>query len=412
MLIFFSGCAVKVERPLERPPEKPVAIPEEKALPKKTKTPLSLIQAESAPSFNDDLDIDSLVIAVERSIQYYNGRAGNNSYQMGSEQISGKRLRESLLLFMEIMAGTEPSEVKQRRLIEEFDIYKATGIDNKGFLLFTGYFEPIMDGSRERTERFRYPIYKTPDETVVVNLGKFNSKYGNDRIVGRLKGKEVIPHFSRAEIDGNPSPLAGRNLELLWVDDPITLFFLHIQGSGKIRLPDGNFVQISYEQYNGHPYRSIARYLLDKGKLTPAEVTHQNLKKYLRNNPDELSDILNFNESYVFFRFVEKGPIGALGLTLTSGRSIATDLDLFPKGALAFIRLRKPLFDENGNIKKWESFSRFVLNQDTGGVIKGPGRVDLFCGTGDDAELIAGSLKERGELYFLVKKSSGLPLSD
>jgi membrane-bound lytic murein transglycosylase A len=188
------------------------------------------------------------------------------------------------------------------------------------------------------------------------------------------------------------------------VNDPIDLFFMHIQGSGKIRLPDGNVMQVSYAQKNGHPYRSIGRYLLDKEKLTSSEMTHQSIKKYLREHPEELSDILNYNKSYVFFRIVENGPIGALGLTLTSGRSIATDLDLFPKGALAFVRLRKPVFDKNGNIKTWEIFSRFVLNQDTGGVIKGPGRVDLFCGTGSDAEMLAGSLKENGELYFLVKK--------
>jgi membrane-bound lytic murein transglycosylase A len=130
------------------------------------------------------------------------------------------------------------------------------------------------------------------------------------------------------------------------------------------------------------------------------------VKRYLREHPDELSEILNHNESFIFFRIVDNGPIGALGLPLTSGRSIATDLDLFPKGALAFIKLRKPSFNKNGNIESWKTFSRFVLNQDTGGVIKGPGRVDLFCGTGHEAEMVAGSLKENGELYFLVKKKN------
>jgi membrane-bound lytic murein transglycosylase A len=188
------------------------------------------------------------------------------------------------------------------------------------------------------------------------------------------------------------------------VNDPIELFFLHIQGSGKVRLQDGKYMQVSYAQSNGHPNRMIGRYLLDKGKLSSKELTHKSIKKYLKEHPEEISDIFNYNESYVFFRSVSDGPEGALGLTLTAGRSIATDLDLFPRGALAFIRLRKPVFDKEGNIKTWESFSRFVLNQDTGGLIKGPGRVDLFCGTGPDAEMLAGSLKERGELLFLVKK--------
>jgi membrane-bound lytic murein transglycosylase A len=145
--------------------------------------------------------------------------------------------------------------------------------------------------------------------------------------------------------------------------------------------------------------------VLFRSNLSQAETSHQSLKKYLREHTDDLSEIFGYNESYIFFRIVEYGPIGALGLTLTAGRSIATDLDLFPRGAPAFIRLRKPVFDENGNIKTWESFSRFVLNQDTGGVIKGAGRVDLFCGTGAGAEMMAGSLKEQGELFFLVKKN-------
>ncbi|MGZ3578720.1 MAG: murein transglycosylase A, partial [Syntrophales bacterium] len=276
---------------------------------------------------------------------------------------------------------------------------------------FTGYFEPIIEGSLERTERYSHPIYRTPDDTVVANLRKFDRKYKNEKLVGRLSNGELIPYFTRADIE-EKGTLAGRNLELVWIMDPIDIFFLHIQGSGKIRLPDGSFTQVSFAQSNGRPYRSIGRYLLDKGKLTAGEISHQSIKKYLREHPEELSGIFNYNESYVFFRIVENGPIGALGLTLTSGRSIATDLELFPKGALAFIRLRKPVFEKDGNIRSWETFSRFVLNQDTGGVIKGPGRVDLFCGTGSDAEMLAGSLKENGELYFLVKKKvsrAGVP---
>ena len=258
-----------------------------------------------------------------------------------------------------------------------------------------------------RSDEYKYPIYKTPDDIVVANLGKFSEKYKNEKIVGRLKGSELVPYFNRADIE-EAGVLKGRNLELIWVNDPVDLFFMHMQGSGKIKLTDGRSVQVSYAQTNGRPNR-MARYLLDKGKLSKSEMTHVYIKKYMREHPEELSDIFNYNESYVFFRVVENGPVGALGLTLTPGRSIATDLDLFPRGALAFIRLRKPVFEQDGNIKSWRTFSRFVLNQDTGGVIKGPGRVDLFCGTGSDAEMLAGSLKEAGELYFLVKKKETRP---
>jgi len=388
VLSIISGCALGLWKPAEKPP------------------PLVLIPAKKVPPLIDDLDQDSLATAIERSLQYYETIAGNNINGLGDGQVTGKELGESLLLFREIFYSSDSDEIKQKKILNAFDIYRATGLDGEGRVLFTGYFESVLEGSLERTDEYIYPIYSTPDDTIVVNLGKFNKKYLNEKIIGRLKNGEVIPHFTRADIEDEES-LSGRNLELAWVDDPIDLFFLHIQGSGKIRLPDGNFMQVSYAQSNGRPYRSIGKYLIEKGKIAASEISHQSVKKYLREHPYELSDILNYNESYVFFRVVENGPIGALGLTLTSGRSIATDLALFPKGALAFIRLRKPVFDENGNINAWENFSRFVLNQDTGGVIKGPGRVDLFCGTGSEAELLAGSLKENGELYFLVKKKIG-----
>jgi membrane-bound lytic murein transglycosylase A len=383
-----TGCALIIGKPIEKPTP-----------------PLVLIPTKKAPSLVDDLDHESLVVAIERSLQYYERNAGNDTYRVGGGLVTGKELRESLLLFREIISGADSDEVKQKKILNAFDVYRATGLDHEGRVLFTGYFESVLEGSLERTDEYRYPIYRTPDDTVVVNLGKFNKKYLNEKIVGRLKNGEVIPHFTREDIEEEGS-LEGRNLELAWINDPIDIFFLHIQGSGKIILPDGKFIQVSYAQSNGRPYRSIGKYLIDSEKLTSSEISHQSLKKYLRERQDELSDILNYNESYVFFHIVENGPVGALGLTLTSGRSIATDLVLFPKGALAFIRLRKPVFDENGNIKTWENFSRFVLNQDTGGVIKGPGRVDLFCGTGSEAEMMAGSLKENGELYFLVKTKS------
>jgi membrane-bound lytic murein transglycosylase A len=384
------GCAAKIEKPVEKPVEKP-------------QPSLVLIPPENIPVLVDDLHWQSIEAAIGKSIRYYEAVMENITYRLGDDRFSAKELKESLLMFQEIIGSSASDEMKQKKLKESFDIYKASGSDGRGAVLFTGYFEPVMEGSLERTEESQHPIYRTPDDTVVVNLGKFGNKYKNDKIVGRLKNRELIPYFTRADIEGSGS-LKGKKLELVWVNDPIDLFFLHIQGSGKIKLPDGRFMQVSYAQSNGRPYRSIARYLLDQGKLSLKETTHQMLKKYLREHPDELSDILNYNESYVFFRVVEDGPVGALGLSLTAERSIATDLDLFPKGALAFVRLRKPVFDENGNIKTWESFSRFVLNQDTGGVIKGPGRVDLFCGTGNDAEMVAGSLKEKGELYFLVKR--------
>ncbi|HUH67228.1 MAG TPA: MltA domain-containing protein [Syntrophales bacterium] len=374
--------------------------------PEKISPTLVLIPPERVPPLTDDLAGDLLSEAIDRSMEYYQGNAANVVYSVGGLRVTGRELRESLLLFRGIMRGSDPDEIKREKILRAFDIYRASGFDGEGRILFTGYFESVLKGSLIKTDEYKYPVYKTPDDIIVVNLGRFSERYRNDKLIGRLKGSELVPYFTRADIE-EKGVLKGKNLELFWVDDPVDLFFMHIQGSGEISLTDGRTVQVSYAQKNGRPNR-MAGYLFDKGRMSRSGMTYQSVKKYMREHPEELSDILNYNESYVFFRIVENGPVGALGLTLTSGRSIATDLDIFPRGALAFIKLRKPVFQENGDVKSWSPFSRFVLNQDTGGVIKGPGRVDLFCGKGKGAEMVAGSLKENGELYFLLlKKSAG-----
>ncbi len=196
-----------------------------------------------------------------------------------------------------------------------------------------------------------------------------------------------------------------KNLEIIWVADPVDLFFLHVQGSGKIKLPDETLLTVSFAQTNGRPFRSVTRFMLDKGKIKSGEASYHSVKSILKEKQEqELYEILSHNESYIFFRFVDKEPHGSLSVPVTPGRTIATDPDYFPEGALAFIRLRKPVFDAEGNIKERVNFSRFVLSQDKGSAIKGPGRVDLFCGFGAEAEATAGTLKEKGELYLLLKK--------
>jgi membrane-bound lytic murein transglycosylase A len=226
---------------------------------------------------------------------------------------------------------------------------------------------------------------------------------GRDKYVGRLHNGDVVPHFNRREIDKN-GVLAGRELEIAWVDDPVALFLLHIQGSGKIRLPEGGLLHVTYAQSNGWPFRGLTGMMVEKGFLKENGKSYEQMKKFLLDHPEERQELMNYNERYVFFRIATEGPLGALNLPLVAGRSIATDLDIYPRGALALIKTRKPVFDEEGRILSWQSFSRFVLNHDTGAAIKGPGRVDLFCGTGEKAERTAGAMKESGELYFILKK--------
>jgi membrane-bound lytic murein transglycosylase A len=410
-LYFLAGCAAPVRRPAPRPTPsppvvKPVSPPARRApspaVPQPV-SPLIRVPDDRLPRFADDMDLESLETAVEKSLQYYKRSAGKGPVRMDDSWVSVKDLQDSLIALREILRSEETAEVRQARIRETFDVYQSIGSDGKNTVLFTGYFESRLKGSLTKTEQYRYPVYKVPDDAITVNLGKFGDRYKNEQLIGRVKNGELVPYYSRGEIE-NQGSLDGRDLELAWVDDRVDLFFMHTQGSGKIVLTDGRLLQVGYALRNGRPFQSISPYLLKMGKITSQENSYKEIKKYLKEHPDELSEILGYNENFIFFRIVGEGPIGAIEEVLTPGRSIATDPDLFPKGALAFIRTRKPLLDKEGNVESWISFSRFVVSQDVGGAIKGAGRVDLFCGSGTEAEMLAGSLKERGELYFLVKK--------
>ena len=339
--------------------------------------------SEEQIDLNDDLDYASLDLAIDRSINYYEGYGRNGIYRIADKLIGAKQMKESLLAFRKIIKNDASVEDKKNQIRQEFDIYRAAGRDEHGGVLFTGYYEPLLNGSLTPTEKYKYPLYKLPPDLVMKPISK------NETMIILMKNGESVPYHTRREIDVE-GVLKGKGLELLWVDDPIALFSLHIQGSGKIKLEDGRLFTVSYAQNNGRPFRVI---------------NNRTVKNFLKSKSEqELFEILSYNERYIFFRFVDKEPVGSLGQPVIQDRSIATDPDYFPQGALAFIRLRKPVFDAEGNIKERIAFSRFVLCQDKGSAIKGPGRVDLFCGFGEKAEATAASLKENGELFFLIKK--------
>jgi membrane-bound lytic murein transglycosylase A len=393
IILLVGGCTF-----FKKPPVVPAPPP-----PQKEGPPLAVVTGSDLPAFRDDLDRESLARAVRKSLEYYARLPERTTYRLATERFTVRDMKESLGAFLEIVETSDSPATIERRVLETFDVYRASGSSPSGRVLFTGYYEPVLKGSPGRSEKYQYPIYRKPDDSVVVQLGKFREKYRNERLVGRVKNGELVPYFSREEIDG-AGVLENRGLEIAWFADPVDIFFLHIQGSGMICLPDGMCFQVSYAQSNGRAYRSIGRLLIDSGKATRENLSMQGIKKYLREHPEEAREILNYNESYVFFRRVEEGPVGSIGVALTGGRSIATDQTIFPRGALAFVKTRKPVIGPGGDIRSWVPFSRFVLNQDTGGAITGPGRVDLFCGRGNEAEITAGHLKEEGDLYFLVLK--------
>ena len=408
-LFFLAGCAAPARKPTPRPSPKPAVVrpvppsPAAPPLSPKPVSPLILVPDDRLPLFADDMDLESLETAVEKSLQYYRRMGARAPVRMGESAVSIQDLQDSLIALREILRSSDTAEARQARIRENFDVYQSAGSDGKNGVLFTGYFESKLKGSLTKTADCRYPIYRVPDDAVTVNLGKFRERHKSEQLVGRVKNGELLPYYSRSEID-QQGILSGRDLEIVWVDDPIDLFFMHTQGSGKIELTDGTLLQVGYALKNGRPFQSIGNYLLKTGRIAPEQLSYREIKRYLREHPDELAEILGANESYIFFRIVEGGPVGAIGEILTPGRSIATDPDLFPKGAPAFIRMRKPVLDGEGKVESWVPYTRFVVNQDTGGAIKGAGRVDLFCGYGPEAEMAAGSLKEQGQLYFLVKK--------
>lgn len=263
--------------------------------------------------------------------------------------------------------------------------------------LVTGYYEPLLRGSRSATHKYRYPIYAAPEDLLVVDLASLYPELKNLRLRGRIQGNKVVPYFSRAEIEAGAAPVRGK--ELAWVDDAVELFFLQIQGSGRVRLENGDTVRIGYADQNGHPYRSIGKWLIEKGELTLDKASMQGIKDWGRRNPDRLPELLNANPSYVFFRELPNhlsGPLGALGVPLTAERSIAIDPRGMPLGAPVWLATSRP--------NSSEVLNRLMLAQDTGGAIRGNVRADFFWGFGDEAGKQAGSMKQKGRMWVLLPR--------
>jgi membrane-bound lytic murein transglycosylase A len=259
----------------------------------------------------------------------------------------------------------------------------------------TGYYEPLLRGSRTPGPTYRFPAYAAPDDMLVVDLSELYPELKPMRLRGRIDGRRVVPYYSRADLEAGKGGLSGR--EILWTDDSVDLFFLQIQGSGKVILESGETVRLSYADQNGHPYRSVGRLLVERGELTLDQASMQGIKAWAARNPQRLSELLNQNGSFVFFRELpasDDGPPGALGVALTAGRSLAVDPRAIPLGAPVFIATTLPNSDE--------SLQRLMLAQDTGGAIKGAVRADFYWGSGHEAGVQAGRMRQKGELFVLL----------
>jgi membrane-bound lytic murein transglycosylase A len=349
----------------------------------------------------DDLDRASLEQAVHESLRYYERLPAETKFRFGPDTVTVDRMKRSLEAFLSLLAERNSWEELAQGVRKRFVVYQAAGRGPEHRVLFTGYYEPVIQGSLTPDEHYRFPVYGVPGDMLFIDLEKFRSQYPGARLVGRIEGNQVVPYYSREEIDGEGA-LAGKGLELAWVADPVALSFMQIQGSGRIRLLDGESIHLSYAASNGRPYRSIGGVLVERGFVPREEMSMQAIRRYLTDHPEETPEILDLNPSYVFFRKVTDGPLGSLSVPVTPGRSIATDLTLFPRGALAFIECQKPIFAKDGVITGWQPFARYAVNQDTGGAIRGPARVDLFWGSGPLEQIAAGHLRHEGSLFFLL----------
>ncbi|MBW1800542.1 MAG: MltA domain-containing protein [Deltaproteobacteria bacterium] len=355
------------------------------------------------PKFADDSNFSSLAPAIEQSLEYLKRLDPKRRFHYGPHVYSARHVRDSLKTFSDLISrNPDPGRLK-KEIKKHFLVYRARGRAGDNRVLFTGYFEPVYQGSLVPDESHSYPLYKKPDDLIKIDLSRFRKEFKGKSIIARIDGQRVIPYFTRKQIETEKA-LSGRQLEVAWLKDPLDVAFLHIQGSGRLKLPDGQTIRVGYAASNGRPYMSIGRYMIEKGYLKREEVSMQSIRRYLSGNPDIMTRVLNYNPSYVFFRTLKDGPLGNISVPLTPERSLALDYRLFPKGALCFIKTKKPVVNKKGEITGWVPFSRFVLNQDTGGAIRGAGRADLFWGSGGYAELAAGHMKHHGEVYVLIKK--------
>ena len=263
--------------------------------------------------------------------------------------------------------------------------------------LITGYYEPILKGSRQQSRGYAHPVFGPPEDMIVVELAELYPELKHLRLRGRIEGRKLVPYYSRAEWTPQESKRSPE--ALLWIDDPIDFFFMQIQGSGQVQLTDGRRVRLNYADQNGHPYRSIGRWLIERGELKAEQASMQGIKNWAKANPSRLAELLNANPSLVFFRELPvegSGPQGAMGLALTPERSLAVDPRHVPLGAPIWLATTRPNSEQ--------ALTRLMLGQDTGGAIRGVVRADFYWGSGSDAGNQAGKMRQQGRMWVLMPR--------
>ncbi len=352
----------------------------------------ALRRVATIPQLADDGDRSALAAAVGESIRYYTRLPPDRAVGLGAVTRTAGEMRAAMGELAAFLATRPTPEALAAEIGRRFEPYRATP---PGGVLFTGYYLPTLAASSKRDARFRIPVLGRPPDLVTASLGDFGAPCAcREQLAGRVVSGALAPYFTRAEIDGG----AARGAPVVaWVEDAVGLFFLQVQGSGVLTFPDGRRRTIGFAASNGRPYASIGRVLVERGELTLDQASMNGIRHWIATHPGEEARLLQSNPRFVFFRELDGPPVGSLGVPVTTGRTIATDPAVFPPGALAFVDI--PASGPSAGL------ARFVLNQDAGAAIRGPGRVDVYFGDAPDAAAVAGRLRSPGELYLLIPRT-------
>ena len=382
-MTLLPGCQPK-KREVKRGPDYSRPLPAGKSALRKITNPIEI------PDFTAGcFDLSNLSTSITHSLNYLKRPSSQQYYPFG--HISHTKVVTSLNAFNALLnQNLSPSELN-KQIREMFDVYTSVGFDDKGTVLFTGYYTPIFAGTTTPTADFRYPLYKKPGNLIKDQHGKILGLQNSDSTFYQCPERRSIT--STGLLNG---------LEIIWLSDPFEVYIAHVQGSAKIRLPGGKLITVGYTANNGHPYRSITTDMIRDGVIDKTNLSLSSLIKFFKTNPHRVDNYVNRNPRFVFFDIQNSDPHGSINVPVTSLRTIATDKSIYPRAALAFISVVLPV--PSGSNYRTQLQKTFVLDQDTGGAIRAPGRCDIYIGQGDLAGDRAGKTFQEGRLYYLFLK--------
>lgn len=334
-----------------------------------------------------------LLAAIDNSIAWYNKPSTQQFFPVNG--ISHTQAKASAIAFRHLLASSASAGAFQQAVREQFDTYTSVGWDNRGTVYYTGYYSPVFEASRTPTAEYRFPLYQRPPD--------LESDPVTGKVLGRRTASGLSPYPTRSQIEQmGPAALGLAGRELVWLKDKLDAYLIHVNGSAKLRLPDGQFLYVGFAGTNGHEYTSVGRMLVKEGKIPANRLGLPTIREYFRQRPAELDRYLLRNDRYVFFKEYapDNWPAGSLGVRVTPWRSIATDKDIFPRAAVTLIRTTVPA----AGYAQGRRYDAFATDQDTGGAIRAAGRADIYMGVGPSAEQIAGRQAAEGRLYYFFLK--------